>query len=172
MQSPADRRLQLVALHAEVTRRYLIALKGITAERAAQSSADGRTIAQVVGHIAEWERFFLIAAGEVLPAVKRPRLMRLSGYRTPDGGAKDLESLDAFGTYQAGRQASLPWYELTGAADAHGICMSRTLRRAGPADRRVSGSDSSVRLAVANRGHEAHACRLVPLDGHPRARGC
>ena len=59
-QSPAERRLSLVGLHTDVITPYLNAVRAMTAQDAARVSSDGRTLGQVVGHIAEWERFTIL----------------------------------------------------------------------------------------------------------------
>src|SRR6266511_5160396 len=56
---PAERYMRLTALHEGALADYLATLCAITPPRARRLSADGRTLGQVVGHIAEWDRFTL-----------------------------------------------------------------------------------------------------------------
>jgi hypothetical protein len=66
-QPPAERHSQLVHLHSQVLRPYHVMLSTLTPEETRQpvpASADQRTIAQIVGHIAAWDRFAVLAAGD------------------------------------------------------------------------------------------------------------
>ena len=108
-QLPHERHALLTRLHTDVVTRYLDAVRAISRQDAARGSSDGRTIAQVVGHIAEWERFTILAAGEMIAGVEWPRIMTMSGYVEPDGRAQDFASVDAFNACQATKHAAWPW---------------------------------------------------------------
>jgi hypothetical protein len=108
-QSPAERSLSLVGLHTEVVIPYLNAVRAMTAQDAARISSDGRTLGQVVGHIAEWERFTILAVGEILTGVRWPQIMNLSGYVEPDGQVREFTSVDGFNDYQATKHATWSW---------------------------------------------------------------
>ena len=107
---PAYSRYEVLAeFHTEVVMRYLNTIQIISERRARRTSSDGRTVAQVIGHIAEWERFIILAAGEIMVGVKRPRIMDLSGYLDQDGRGMDFSSVDNFNTYQMAKHAKWPW---------------------------------------------------------------
>jgi len=63
-QPPHERHRLLAGPHTDVATRYLDAVRAISPQDAARVSSDGRTVAQVVGHIAEWGRFTILTAGE------------------------------------------------------------------------------------------------------------
>jgi hypothetical protein len=106
---PEARRQALAGLHGQFLDDYLAALRLITPERARQAGPGGRTIKQVVGHIAEWDRAVIVALGEILAGVTWPRLMSTTLAIDPDGREHRFEGVDAFNAYQAEKQAVLPW---------------------------------------------------------------
>ena len=108
-QPPAERCLSLVALHTDIITSYLTAVQALTAQDAARVSSDGRALGQVVGHIAEWERFTILALGEIITGVVWPQIMNLSGYVEPDGQVREFASVDAFNDYQATEQMGWLW---------------------------------------------------------------
>jgi hypothetical protein len=111
-QSPAERRLSLIGLHADVVIPYINAVRVITAQDAVHISSDGRTLGQVVGHIAEWERFTVLAVGEIITGVRWPQIMAMSGYVEPDGQVREFTSVDAFNDYQANKHAAWSWVQI------------------------------------------------------------
>jgi hypothetical protein len=111
-QSPAERRISLVGLHTDVITPYLNAVRAMTAKDAARVSSDGRTLGQVVGHIAEWERFTILAVGEIITGVCWPQIMNLSGYVEPDGHVHKFTSVDAFNDYHATKHAAWSWEQI------------------------------------------------------------
>jgi hypothetical protein len=84
----------------------------MTAQDAARVSGDGRTVGQVVGHIAEWERFNMLAVGEIIAGVHWPQIMNLSGYVEPDGQVRAFTDVDAFNAYQATKHAAWSWEQI------------------------------------------------------------
>lgn len=111
-QSPAERRLSLIGLHADVVIPYINAVRVITAQDAVRISSDSRTLGQVVGHIAEWERFTILAVGEIITGVRWPQIMNMSGYVEPDGQVREFTSVDAFNDYQANKHAAWSWMQI------------------------------------------------------------
>ena len=111
-QPPAERRISLVGLHTEVVTLYLNAVRAMTAQDAGRVSSDNRTLGQVVGHIAEWERFSILAVGEIITGVRWPQIMNLSGYVEPDGQVYEFNSVDAFNDYQATKHAAWSWKQI------------------------------------------------------------
>jgi hypothetical protein len=74
----------------------------------------GLTIAQVVGHIAEWERFTILAAGEIMAGVQWPRIMTLSGYVEPDGRGQDFSADPGECVGLPGERVARPPHNLNG----------------------------------------------------------
>jgi hypothetical protein len=125
-QPPAERHCRLTALHTEVVTQYRDTVQTIAPSGAARVTSSGRTVAQVVGHIAEWERYTIQAVGEVISGVEWPRLMSHSGYVEPDGSVHGFVTDDAFNAYQARKHATPSWKEirhlaLTTATVIHGL---------------------------------------------------
>jgi hypothetical protein len=129
---PEERHRRLTAFHGTMLSEYLATVEAITPQAARRTSSDGRTIGQVVGHIAEWERFGLLALGDILAGVRWPRMMSLSGYLEPDGEVRDFTSVDDFNAYQAAKQATWPWEQIQRLAVAtattlHALCTTSGL---------------------------------------------
>lgn len=111
-QPPYPRYEVLAEFHTGVVMRYLNTIQIISERRARRTGSDGRTVAQVIGHIAEWERFIILAAGEIVAGVKRPRIMELSHYLDLDGRVMDFSSVDNFNAYQMAKHAKWPWLQI------------------------------------------------------------
>lgn len=121
---PADRRVKgMNHLHLECLDSYLTALDKIDDERAAQASSDNRTIAQVVAHIAEWDRFTCQAMGEVITGIREPQIMHLRHYINRDGKITSFKSVDDFNTFQAIQYASTPWKDIKALATRMAIAL-------------------------------------------------
>jgi hypothetical protein len=120
-QPPDARHQQLASLHNQALRRYRIALYRLTPDEAHESlpdHSDQRTIAQIVGHIVAWDRFALLAAGDILAGIRHPRMITdLSGYRESDGTFPTFATIDDFNAYQAQKYQLWPWDELRRFAD-------------------------------------------------------
>jgi hypothetical protein len=108
-QAPDERYRSLAELHSETFNHYLALIGKVTPAAAAQMVGDGRTVTQMVGHIAEWDRTTLIAMGEVLADVKWPRLMSQTWAMAPDGQVLEFAGVDEFNAYFAGQHAAQPW---------------------------------------------------------------
>ena len=63
-------------------------------------------------HIAEWDRYAILAAGEMLAGVAYPRIINNGGYIEPDGGERAFEGVAEFNAYQAARHATWPWEDI------------------------------------------------------------
>jgi hypothetical protein len=108
--TPHARREQMLEVHEQVLEGYLAGLNAIPTERAeVYVPRDGRTLAQVVGHILEWDRAILIAFGEILAGVRWPRIMTRSLNIDPDGEPHEFESEDSFNSFYARKQLDEPW---------------------------------------------------------------
>lgn len=106
---PEPRHKEMRRLHERLLPLYISAIEHISPERAAQQSSDERSIAQVVGHILEWDRFTIQSASEIISGCSTPRLFSLKGYLDPHGKSYDFESIDDFNGFQAVRQAGVAW---------------------------------------------------------------
>ena len=113
---PSERHQQLSHLHAEALRTYQTVLDELSAEdvqHPLSSQSDQRTIAQIIGHIAAWDRFAVLAAGDILAGIQHPRMITdLSGYREADGTFPTFANIDDFNAYHAHKYQSWPWDEL------------------------------------------------------------
>jgi hypothetical protein len=108
-QAPADRWHSLAGLHRKIAGSYLKDVRAITPQEASRTGSDGRTIGQVVGHMAEWDRYTILAFGEIMAGVRWPQIMGLGGYLEPEGQVLKFASVDEFNDYQASKQAASPW---------------------------------------------------------------
>jgi hypothetical protein len=111
-QAPAERYVSLTHLHTAVITPYLQTVRAMTAQDAARVSGDGRTVGQVVGHVAKWERFNMLAVGEIIAGVRWPQIMHLSGHVEPDGQVRAFSYVAAFNAYQAAKHAAWSWEQI------------------------------------------------------------
>lgn len=108
--SPHERHRLLSSLHAQILERYTNVVRQINPDTAGKLSSDGRTILQVVGHIAAWEQWTIQALGEIISGVKRPRIMDFKGFFDPDDGkSHDFKNDDDFNSYQAEKHKAWGW---------------------------------------------------------------
>lgn len=121
---PAERFAAMAEFHSAYARPYLATLRAITPEGAARPVPDGRTVAQVVAHIAEWDRNMLTALGEILAGVRFPRFYSRN-YIEADGSTHSFPTIDAFNAYAAQRHSATPWPEL----QAFAVDVAETLNR-------------------------------------------
>lgn len=108
---PEARHDRLLQLHARTLDDYRDVVHAFTADQVAQVVPDdGRTLAQIVGHMAGWERFAVLAAGDILAGIEVPRMMRhLEGYLDVEGKSVAFRSVDEFNAYQAEQWGKLSW---------------------------------------------------------------
>jgi len=115
--APEARRNHMLEVHKHVLEAYLAALDIITPEQALiHVPGDSRTLAQIVGHILEWDRALLIAFGEILAGVRWPRIMPHRLNVDLDGKQHEFDSTDAFNAFYAARQLTEPWVSIRGRA--------------------------------------------------------
>jgi len=151
MNLPAGARYaRLAALHTAVRDDYRDALLAIDERRAAQPATDGRTLAQVVGHIMEWDRYMILGAGELLAGLHWPQMMKYTGFLDVDGSVHQFSGIDDFNARQAEKHAAMPWAEIReralDAADAlyalftdPGVMSPARLARGNPCPWRLPG---------------------------------
>ena len=110
---PLERHALFAGIHADVVGAYLRAVRKITPEQASQISAPGsdkRTLAQVVGHIAAWEQFTILACGDILAGSRHPRTVTaVEGFIDADGKTLIFSGVDAFNAFHAERHAQWGW---------------------------------------------------------------
>ena len=110
---PADRRVKgMNHLHQECMEVYLQALQKIDDSRAAETGADGRSLTQIVAHIAEWDRYTTLAIGEIIAGILEPQIMNLKGFIEPDGRILSFKNVDDFNAYQAKKYKNASWPEV------------------------------------------------------------
>ncbi len=113
---PIERHQQLLHLHSEALQTYQTTLQQLTDQLAQQplpNSSDHRTIAEIIGHIAAWDRFAVLAAGDILAGIQYPRMVAdLAGYREEDGTFPVFASIDDFNAYHADKYRAWSWERL------------------------------------------------------------
>src|SRR5262245_28809788 len=113
MQAPPEpRHAAMAALHTTALDAYLAALRRISPTQAQRQLEAGttRNLIQVVGHIAAWDRFGILAASDILAGLAHPRTVTsVAGYVETDGQVRDFASVDEFNAYYAARHAAWHW---------------------------------------------------------------
>jgi hypothetical protein len=110
---PANIRVKgMNRIHSEYLAAYLSAIYAIDTVKASQICPDGRTLAQIVAHIAEWERYIIQSMGDVISGVRKPFVLTLKGYRDIDGTRVDFDTIDEFNEFQAQKYKDTPWSEI------------------------------------------------------------
>ncbi|MGE5138541.1 MAG: hypothetical protein ACM3JD_03680, partial [Rudaea sp.] len=61
------------------------------------------------GHIVEWDRWTILAGGEIAAGVRFPHIMSLQGYFESNGTALEFSDLEDFNGYQAAKYSTRPW---------------------------------------------------------------
>lgn len=115
--NPAQRHSRLLDLHRRLLTQYVRGLQRISAAAAARTAPrDGRTVALIVAHIAEWDRAETIALGEILAGVRWPRVMSNHYTVTPQGEPLEFGEVDAFNAYFARTYDGRDWPAIRDAA--------------------------------------------------------
>jgi hypothetical protein len=114
--TPRERHALLARLHKEIVSDYIEAIRRIDSTKALTPSGedlDHRTLAQVVAHIMEWDRFSILAAGDILAGVKHPRIVSsIEGYIDTEGKTLNFATIDEFNAYQNQQAAIYSWDQL------------------------------------------------------------
>lgn len=115
-----ERHAALLALHQAALTAYVDAVMHITAEQAAKPvpvAGDARTLAQIVGHIAAWDRFSILSAGDMLAGVVHPRAVKeTNGYVDADGTVLNFDDVDGFNAWAADADSRRTWAEIQASA--------------------------------------------------------
>ncbi len=113
---PQARHADLLELHQVVLADYLHVVASTTAEQAAQTinlPGDTRTMKQLIGHFVGWDRFSILAAGDILAGVEIPRtVLNQRGFIDSDGQVHDFDSVDAFNDWHAERDSHRAWIDI------------------------------------------------------------
>jgi hypothetical protein len=110
---PQERHERMLALHRQIYEQYTTAVSGITDEAAAivvEDGKDQRTLLQIVGHLAEWNRFAIMSACDILAGVELPRMISdVSGFVQIEGRQLPFDDADDFNAYHAEQYKDAPW---------------------------------------------------------------
>jgi ubiquinone/menaquinone biosynthesis C-methylase UbiE len=82
----------------------------VTGEQASTpTTADGRTVKEIFGHMTGWERWTVAALDEIAVGVQEPAIMTLSGY---PGAPSTYGSIDAFNAARMIEARERPWQQI------------------------------------------------------------
>ncbi len=110
--APQARLQAMISFHQKVCEAYCSTVNAIGEKRAESKSSDGRLVKQVIGHIMEWERFTLLCYGQLLSGVNNRKILWKNGYFDNSGEPYNFSSIEAFNSFQAERQITLPWSQI------------------------------------------------------------
>ena len=114
--SPDQRHRHFTKLHTSVLDDYLRAVRFTVtdlAEQPAPNTDDPRSLKIIVAHIAEWDRFAIAAACDILTGLQEPRMVNnFAGYVDEHGVQHDFESVNSFNAYQEARYADADWLDV------------------------------------------------------------
>ena len=109
MGSEAARYPRMAALHDRIFAKQASQLCAITDAGAARLVPDGRSVAIVVAHILEWERYIITSMGEIMAGVELPGLIAHKRYVEQDGADHEYTDIDSFNALQLKRYEGVPW---------------------------------------------------------------
>ncbi|MCB0197486.1 MAG: hypothetical protein KDJ65_36405 [Anaerolineae bacterium] len=110
--SPYDRYARLGKFHTDLVMQYLDVVRSVNEDDVQQLGSNNRPIRQTIAEIAEWERFTILAAGEMVSGVLWPQIMDLSGYIDDEGHRHSFNNKNDFHAYVQDKFASCPWTEI------------------------------------------------------------
>lgn len=114
--SPGQRHRHFTKLHTSALNDYVRAVRFTVvdlAEQPALHTDDPRTLKLIVAHMAEWDRFAIEAACDILAGMARPRLVQgFHGYTDHEGKSYDFESITAFNQFLTQRYQHTDWLEV------------------------------------------------------------
>ncbi len=122
-EAPDKRHRLLCDLHTDIVTRYWNLLQNVTDQGAETQCPDGRTVNQIVGHIAEWDRYTLEAMGEIIAGVQWPGIMSKTRYVESDGHTHAFNTVNHFNAHQMQKYLTIPWTETKAVA----LAMSKRL---------------------------------------------
>jgi hypothetical protein len=113
---PKERHAEMVKLHGQVVSDYITAVQKLSEQdaiRPVSIGSDNRTLAEIIAHIAEWERFGIMAAGDILAGLNHPRMVTdVRGFVDTDGQTLDFVDVHEFNAYQQQKYATWSWPQL------------------------------------------------------------
>jgi ubiquinone/menaquinone biosynthesis C-methylase UbiE len=95
-------------------------------QAAAPWTQDGRSLKEIVGHIAGWELWTAAAFDEIAAGAAEPAIMSLGGY--PEGISR-YASIDAFNAARMAEARARPWADLLASSDAAFERMTAAIER-------------------------------------------
>lgn len=114
--SPEQRHRHYTKLHTSVLNDYVRAIRFTVtdlAEQPAPDSNDPRPLKLIVAQMAEWDRFALSAANDILTGLTMPRLVHnLNGYIDAQGTQHNFDNIESFNKLQMQRYAHVEWIEV------------------------------------------------------------
>ncbi|MCB0211910.1 MAG: hypothetical protein KDJ52_21395 [Anaerolineae bacterium] len=110
--SPYDRYARLGKFHTDLVIQYLDVIRSVNKIDVQQLGANNQSICQTIAEIAEWERFTIFAAGELISGVPWPQMMNLSGYIDGDTQSRTFADKDDFRAYVREKFTGCPWAEI------------------------------------------------------------
>lgn len=114
--SPEQRHRHFTKLHTSVLNEYVRAIRFTVTDLAEQPAADAedpRPIKLIVAQMAEWDRFAIVAASDILTGLAVPRMVHnLHGYLDADGQQHDFDDIAAFGAFQGQRYQDTDWLDV------------------------------------------------------------
>ncbi|MDE3094386.1 MAG: class I SAM-dependent methyltransferase [Chloroflexota bacterium] len=113
---PETQKQRLIEILRSCRFTFMREVQDLDGEQAAAPwTPDGRSLKEIVGHIAGWEEWTAAAFDEVAAGAAEPAIMSLSGY--PHGIAR-YASIDTFNAARMAEARARPWSELLAASDA------------------------------------------------------
>ncbi len=110
------RKQRLIELLRSCRFNFMREVQDLSGEQAATPwTPDGRSMKEIVGHIAAWEEWTATAIDEIRNGVSEPAIMSLSGY--PHGISR-YASIDAFNAARMAESRERPWAEVLRQSDA------------------------------------------------------
>jgi SAM-dependent methyltransferase len=107
---PEPQKERLIEIVRSCRFAFMRDLQEMDGERAATpSTPDGRTLKEIVGHIAAWEEWTASALAEVRAGAAEPAIMSLGGYPR---GISRYASIDAFNAARMAEARQRPWAEV------------------------------------------------------------
>jgi SAM-dependent methyltransferase len=113
---PQQQKRRLIEILRSCRFTFMREVQDVEGERAAAPwTDDGRSLKEILGHIAGWEEWTASAMAEIAAGSREPAIMSLGGY--PHGIAR-YASIDAFNAARMAESRERPWVELLASSDA------------------------------------------------------
>ena len=114
--APEEQRLRLIEVLRSCRFAMMREVQDLSGEQASTPwTEDGRTVKEIVGHIAGWERWVTAALDEIAAGQNEPSIMSLSGY--PDHVSR-YSSIDSFNRKRMEEARETPWTDVLAGSHA------------------------------------------------------